>query len=129
MTDVDPKIWENQTLGSVGAGPFLDEVEAQAKEDYNARREGREPRVAFHPERYPKYPELNVPSYVSTLEMLPPGSDVDNPPVTEDKVEVIGEDSPVAEDPVVPDFNFNDPTVDVDKFLTESGNDDSNSSE
>ena len=71
MTDLDPKIWENPTLGAAAAGPFLDEIEAQTAEDLNARREGREPLVARHVDRYPKFPEFNVPSTVSTVELVP----------------------------------------------------------
>lgn len=121
MTDVDPKIWENPTLGAVGAGPFLDEVEAQSKEDYNARREGREPRVAYHVDRYPKYAELNVPSGVSTYEMLEPGTSVD---------EVVVEDNlPVEEDSIVPDSETEFDFSHVDEIIKETGNDDSNSTE
>lgn len=124
MTDVDPKIWENPTLGAVGAGPFLDEVEAQAKEDYNARREGREPRIAYHPDRYPKYPELNVSSTVSTLEMLPPGTPVDPLPVEESSPPVDEEISFASVDEDT-DFDFES----VDRIIKETGSDDSNSTE
>jgi hypothetical protein len=61
--------------------------------------------------------------------MLPPGSDVDNPPVAEDKVEVIEESSPVAEsfssEDDLEEFNFES----VDNIINETGNDDGNSSE
>lgn len=121
MTDVDPKIWENPTLGAAGAGPFLDEVEMQAKEDYNARREGREPRVAYHVDRYPKLMHANsVPSSVTTLVMLPPGTLVDSLPVEESvEVEVNDFDN---------DFEYDDPSVETDKIIEEmSGNDNSSS--
>jgi hypothetical protein len=112
MTDVDPKIWENPTLGAAGAGPFLDEVDAQAREDYNARREGREPRVAYHVDRYPKYPDLNVPSSVSTFEMLSP----DEVPVEESlPVEEDNLSSPVEEDPTS--------SVDLDNLFKDIDND------
>lgn len=118
MTDVDPKIWENHTLGAAGAGPFLDEVEAQAKEDLNARRDGREPRIAYHVDRYPKFMDLNVPSNVTTLEMLEPGElPVDQIPVEES--------SPVEEFSAVEEFNFSE----VDRVINETGSDDSNSAE
>lgn len=68
MTDLDPIIWQNKTLGSVGAGPFLDEVEAQTKEDLLARQEGREPRIAEHVNRYPQMPPSgSVPSLVEEV--------------------------------------------------------------
>lgn len=112
MTDVDPKIWENPTLGAVGAGPFLDEVEAQAREDYNARREGREPLIAYHRDRYPKYAELNVSSTVSTYTMLRPEEvpvegEVIIPPV-EDSPAVEASEFSVEEDSDPTDANFDD---------------------
>src|SRR5687768_15976090 len=110
MTDVDPKIWENPTLGEAAAGPFLDEVEAQAKEDYNARREGREPLVDYHVDRYPKYPETSVPSSISTMEMLSP----EELPVEEFS-------SPVEEDLIVPDSETGFDFSKVDEIIKETG--------
>lgn len=113
MTDLDPKIWENPTLGAAAAGPFLDEVEAQKAEDLNARREGREPLVARHIDRYPKFPEFNVPSTVSTVELVPAS-----------KVFPVAETSPVEEDEVI-----GDPMGDDIESILKGINDDSNPTE
>ena len=55
MVDVDPRIWDNPTLGEANNLPFLDELEAQALEDHAARVEGRKPRRVVH---YPRKPEF-----------------------------------------------------------------------
>lgn len=66
MVDVDPKIWDNPTLGEATNNLFLDEVEAQAKEDRAARREGRTPETIQREVRYPTMPPSgSVPSSVS----------------------------------------------------------------
>lgn len=45
MTDIDHEILNNPELGSVGTHlPYLDEVEAQIKENQQAAAEGRKPR-------------------------------------------------------------------------------------
>jgi hypothetical protein len=80
MTDLDPAIWQNKTLGEVGAGPFLDEVEAQAKEDHVARQEGREPRIAVHVQRYPQLPPSgSVESNIETLQWQESEAPVEEP--------------------------------------------------
>lgn len=77
MTDVDPKIWENPTLGSVGAGPFLPEVEKQSIEDYNARKEGREANTVEYVHRYPALTESRtVPSTVNDFVVTDPNGEV-----------------------------------------------------
>jgi hypothetical protein len=43
MTDLDPEIWKNKTLGAANNLPFLDEVSAQIIENRNAKAEDREP--------------------------------------------------------------------------------------
>lgn len=65
MTDLDPEIWKNKTLGEAGSGPFLPEVERQAMEDRNAKVEGREPAVIEYVHRYPTMPPAHtIPSQV-----------------------------------------------------------------
>lgn len=56
MVDVDPRIWDNPTLGEAVNLPFLDELEAQQMEDHAARVEGRAPRRVVHYPRKPEYP-------------------------------------------------------------------------
>lgn len=69
MTDLNPEIWNNPTLGSVGAGPFLPEIELQQQEDRNARLEGREPKLVEYVHRYPKMMESgSVPSIRNDVE-------------------------------------------------------------
>ena len=85
MTDVDPKIWENPTLGSAGAGPFLPEVEKQSIEDYNARKEGREANTVEYVHRYPALTESRtVPSIVNDFVVTDPNGEViEQVPATE----------------------------------------------
>ena len=45
MTDLNPEIWQNKTLGSANNLPFLDEVSAQIIENRDAKAEDREPEV------------------------------------------------------------------------------------
>lgn len=68
MVDLDPNIWKNKDLG-VSQLPFLDEVEAQAMEDYAARAEGRPARVVTHYPRKPEFMigELTVPSNITQI--------------------------------------------------------------
>jgi hypothetical protein len=83
MTDLDPEIWKNPTLGAVGAGPFLPELEAQAIEDRHARLEGRTADTVEYVNRYPKFMEPNsVPTvmadplnYIKAEE--PPSEEID----------------------------------------------------
>lgn len=66
MVDVNPEIWDNETLGEAVDNQFLDEVEAQSKEDRAARREGRAPREVQREVRFPTMmPSGSVPSSVS----------------------------------------------------------------
>jgi hypothetical protein len=88
MTELDPEIWKNPTLGSATTNAYLDEVEAQTIEDRNARIDGREPKIAVH---FPRYPQLaesgSVPSEIKQLEFIEPGSEIPSdptPPVAED---------------------------------------------
>jgi len=82
MTDLDPEIWQNKTLGAEGAGPFLPELEKQQIEDSNARREGREPKVVEYLNRYPKFVESgSVPSEQQEFAYIDPtAADGSTPP-------------------------------------------------
>lgn len=65
MTDLDPEIWKNPTLGAAGSGPFLPEIEKQVAEDRNAKAEGREPVTVEYIHRYPTMPPSHtIPSTV-----------------------------------------------------------------
>lgn len=103
MTDVDPKIWDNPTLGSVGAGPFLDEVEQQALENLRAQQAGVEPRIAVHFPRHPMYAPESTPSDIHNVEFIDPPSrekiefeptpvDIPEIPVDEDSDEEVTND-------------------------------------
>lgn len=75
MTDLDPEIWKNKTLGAEGSGPFLPEVEKQAAEDRNAKKEDREPVSIEYIHRYPTMPPSGtVPSV--TTDFVYPGTNV-----------------------------------------------------
>lgn len=59
----NPELFENKTLGEATTSPFLDQVQEQQKEDFNARQEGREARTVVAVDRYPKFMDANtVPS-------------------------------------------------------------------
>jgi hypothetical protein len=49
----NPEAFENETLGEATTTPFLDQVEAQYKEDFNARHAGREARTVVAINRVP----------------------------------------------------------------------------
>lgn len=72
MVDLDPRIWDNPTLGAAVNLPFLDELEAQQTEDYAARVEGRAPRKVVHYPRHPEFMigELTVPSNITQLQYV-----------------------------------------------------------
>ncbi len=107
MTDLDPEIWNNPTLGSVGSGPFLPEVEAQEKENYNARKEGREPKTVVYTENYPKYiPSGSVPSHVETLEFIEPGA-IANDNTSPEESDSVDSSSDGESNPVVPNAGDN----------------------
>lgn len=91
MTDLDPSIWENKTLGAATATPFLDEVEAQRTEDFNARKGGYEPRVAVRVNRHPQLaPSGSVHSSVADEVILVDPATVD---FTTNEVTPVAEDS------------------------------------
>lgn len=53
MTDLDPAIWDNPTLGKAANNRRLDVVEKQELENRNAKLEGREPREVIVDNDYP----------------------------------------------------------------------------
>lgn len=55
MTDLDPEIWDNPTLGAAAPNKRLDVIERQETEDYAAKIEGREPRTLVADNNYPGY--------------------------------------------------------------------------
>lgn len=66
--ETNPELLENSTLGAATTTPFLDQVEKQNKEDFNARQEGREPRTVVVTNIADRFPGAvsagSVPSYV-----------------------------------------------------------------
>jgi hypothetical protein len=60
MTDIDPEIWNNPTLGAAANNERLDRLEKQQLEDRNAKLENREPREVVVDNTYPGWtPELD----------------------------------------------------------------------
>lgn len=55
MTDLDPAIWDNPTLGAAANNTRLDVIEKQELENRNAKIEGREPREVVVDNTYPGY--------------------------------------------------------------------------
>jgi hypothetical protein len=55
MTDLDPAIWENPTLGKAANNERLDRLEKQQHEDRQARLENREPREVVVDNDYPDW--------------------------------------------------------------------------
>jgi hypothetical protein len=53
MTDLDPEIWNNTTLGDAAHNERLDRLEKQQHEDRAARLENREPREVVVENTYP----------------------------------------------------------------------------
>ena len=53
LSQTNPELFENKTLGTATTAPFLDQVEAQQREDFNARYDGREPRNVVALNRIP----------------------------------------------------------------------------
>jgi hypothetical protein len=88
MSEFPQEAFDNPTLGEATTAPFLDQLEAQNKEDFNARHEGREPRTVSAVNRFPQFmPAGSVPSSVQP-ELAFSDAGETNP----------DEDSPVAED-------------------------------
>lgn len=59
MTDLDPEIWENKTLGSAAQNENLDRLTRQIQEDRSAKLEGRDPREIVVDNTYPDWtPEV-----------------------------------------------------------------------
>ena len=60
MTDLDPEIWNNPTLGAAANNTRLDALEKQQLENRNAKLEGREPREVIVDNDYPGWkPDVN----------------------------------------------------------------------
>jgi hypothetical protein len=60
MTDLDPEIWNNETLGAAANNERLDRLERQQLEDRSAKLENREPREIVVDNTYPDWtPEVN----------------------------------------------------------------------
>lgn len=53
MTDLDPEIWNNPTLGAAANNARLDVIEKQELENRNAKLEDREPREVIVDNDYP----------------------------------------------------------------------------
>lgn len=61
MTDLDPAIWENETLGAAAQNENLERLTKQQIEDRSAKIEGREPREVVVENTHPNWsPEVNV---------------------------------------------------------------------
>ncbi len=62
MTDLNPEIWDNPTLGAAANNSRLDVLEKQQQEDRNAKLEKREPREVVVENNYPGWaPDANKP--------------------------------------------------------------------
>lgn len=77
MTDLDPKIWDNPTLGSASTLPYLDEVEAEITENHLAKVEKRRPRTIEHLPRFTDE-TTNLTKYVVDGEVVDPAKPSDN---------------------------------------------------
>lgn len=55
MTDLDPEIWENKTLGAAAPNENLDRLTKQQQEDRAAKFENREPREVVIDNNYPDW--------------------------------------------------------------------------
>lgn len=84
LSQTNPELFDNETLGEATTTPFLDQVEAQKVEDFNARHEGRDPRTVVAVNRIPgKFkPSGSVPSDY-TDEVAFAEASVDESPVDE----------------------------------------------
>lgn len=73
VTDLNPEIWDNPTLGAAAQNENLDRVTKQAQEDRSAKLEGREPREVVVDNTYPGWaPDVSektgtVPSNYQTV--------------------------------------------------------------
>jgi hypothetical protein len=77
LSQTNPELFSNPTLGEANPTVFLDEQEKQAIEDKAARFEKREPSVARREVRYPTLmPSSSVPSSVQpVINMVSPDED------------------------------------------------------
>lgn len=76
MNDLDPKIWENKTLGSATTTPYLDDVAGQIIENRYAKAEGRKPEMVVSPRRFSDE-TTNLPKYVVDGKVVDPTTATD----------------------------------------------------
>lgn len=103
MTDLDPEIWNNPTLGAAAKNPRLDVIEAQEIEDRAAKIEGREPLEVVAENDYPGWtPPVDertgtTPSNFNVLQYVeePVGESVEEPVVSESVEEPVAEETPL----------------------------------
>jgi hypothetical protein len=88
-----PELFSNPTLGEATKSPFLDQVEAQKIEDFNARDEDRAPRTVVAGNRYPQF----MPSGTVSSDIQPDLSYSDGDPVNEG-TNVDGNDDPFSDE-------------------------------
>jgi hypothetical protein len=87
LSRTNPELFENKTLGEATTSPFLDQVEAQQREDFNARYAKREPRNVLALNRTPgKFkPSGTVPSdYKDEIAFEGEENEREDSPVDED---------------------------------------------
>lgn len=98
LSQTNPELFDNETLGEATTTPFLDQVEAQKVEDFNARYEGREPRNVVAIGRIPgKFkPSGSVPS------------DYSDEIAFADEYETPVDETPVDEETPTYDYDSND---------------------
>ena len=121
MTDLDPAIWDNPTLGAAANNERLDRLEKQQHEDRNAKLEGREPREVVVDNTYPGWtPEIQdrtgtVPSNYQTVHFANEQQNdipVDSAPVDETAGSVVEEISESEEEPDSPSDSVESATSD-----------------
>lgn len=126
LVDSNPELFENETLGAATTSPFLDQLEEQKREDFNARLEGREPRIVVAEDRYPQFmPSGTVPSDIQPKlsyqgEEPVPDNDVE----VEDTSESSNSDLPPEIQDIIDEANNPD---DNDEIFTEEDFEDSKS--
>lgn len=106
MTDLDPEIWNNRTLGAAAYNENLDRLTKQNLEDRAAKIEGREPREVVIDNTYPGWtPEVQertgtVPSNYQTVHFADEQQNdvpVDSGPEDETAAGVSEDDDPGSE--------------------------------
>lgn len=109
MTDLDPEIWNNPTLGAAAPNERLDRLEKQQIEDCAAKFEDREPRDVVVDNTYPDWtPDVSprtgtVPSNYQTVHFADENQNdipVDSGPVDETAAGIPVEESEESTDEV-----------------------------